>query len=559
MAQFETRSSVSIGTSPFTIAVGDFNQDGKLDLAVASYISTSSVTILLGNGDGTFRKAAVYLVGSQLSSVVAADLRTNGILDLVVADSLNDDIYVLLGNGDGTFQGPVPYPTDGWSTSVTVGDFTGDGKADIAAITNSVQCSCITVLPGRGNGTFGTAVTSLVPYGISAFSLAAGYFNADTKLDIAAVGFFGGENQVDILLGNGDGTFQANGFYEVLSEPESIVVGDLNGDKQADLAIGNLIGESVSVLLGNGDGTFQTAVNYATQAPTSILAQDLNEDGNLDLAVSNGGQVGIPAGISVLKGNGDGTFQPAKFFHAGREQVSFVAAGDFNGDGQPDLAVADFIDDQILVLLNTGVVSFSPTTPVSFPFQLFNTTSKPQIVTLTNTGSAALTISSMKVSGQFGMTSTCGSSVVAGASCNVNITFSPKSKGMKPGLITINDSASTAPQVIGLSGQGTVVQLSPSRLNFGSEKVGTKSSPQTITLTNQDTSALSITQISVGGTNAKDFSESNDCPASLAAAASCTITVTFDPSKTGTRMAQVSITDNGGGSPQTAPLTGTGT
>jgi hypothetical protein len=149
--------------------------------------------------------------------------------------------------------------------------------------------------------------------------------------------------------------------------------------------------------------------------------------------------------------------------------------------------------------------------------------------------------------------------VAAGASCNINVTFSPKSKGMKSGLITINDSASSKPQVIELSGQGTVVELSPASLDFGSQKVGTKSNPQTITVTNQGTTALSIAQISVGGTNAKDFTETNDCPASLGAGANCAITVTFDPSKTGTRKASVSISDNGGGSPQTVPLTGTGT
>lgn len=557
-AQFETRSSVPIGTSPFVIAVGDFDRDGKLDLAVTSYISTNSVAILLGNGDGTFRKGSVYAAGSQLSSLATADLRNNGILDLVLADSLNDDIYVLLGNGDGTFQAPVAYPTNGWSTSVAVGDFTGDRKLDIVAITNSVQCSCVTVLPGNGDGTFGIAVTTLVPYGITAFAVAPGFFDTDSKLDVAAVGFFGGTNQVDILLGNGDGTFQANGFYEVLSEPESIVAADFNGDKKTDLAIGNLIGASVSILLGNGDGTFQAAVNYATQAPTSVLAQDFNGDGKLDLAASDGGQLGIPAGISLLKGNGDGTFQSSEFFHAGREQVSFVAAGDFNGDRQSDLAVADFIDNQIIILLNTGVVSFLPTLPLAFPSQLVGTTSNQQRITLTNNGTTALTISSMTVEGPFGMTSNCGTSIAPGANCKISVTFSPQSKGMKSGTISIKDSASTKPQVIELSGQGTVVELSPSSLNFGSQKVGTKSAPQTITLTNQGITSLGITQISIGGINARDFAETNNCPSSLNAGATCTITVTFNPSKTGTRKAQVSITDHGGGSPQTVPLSGTG-
>jgi hypothetical protein len=538
-------------------AVGDFNRDGKLDLAVVDYLSNNGVTIFLGNGDGTFRRGASYITGVQPLFLAAADFRNNGIFDLVVGDSLREDVYVLLGNGDGTFQDAVPYPTTGNPFMVSTGDFTGDGKLDIIAITKLSQtCDCIEVLPGNGDGTFASAVLTPVPYNISPFAFAAGHFDSDSKLDLAVAGAFGSANQVDVLLGNGDGTFRPNGFYDVASEPGSVAVADFNGDKKTDLAVANELGNSISILLGNGDGTFQPAVDYPTKsAPTWIVALDLNGDGKVDLAASS---VAQPAGVSTLMGNGDGTFEPYVFYPAGSED-DYIAAGDFNGDHQPDLIVADFIDDEVITLLNTGNVKFTPTTPIAFPFQLFNTTSKPQTVKLTNTGTTALSISSMKATGQFGMTSTCGTSVAAGASCNINVTFSPKSKGMKSGLITINDSASSKPQVIELSGQGTVVELSPASLDFGSQKVGTKSNPQTITVTNQGTTALSIAQISVGGTNAKDFTETNDCPASLGAGANCAITVTFDPSKTGTRKASVSISDNGGGSPQTVPLTGTGT
>ncbi len=560
LAQFETRGSVFISTEPFAIATGDFNRDGSLDLAVSSYYSVfNGVTILLGNGDGTFRLGGTYAAGVQLLYIAAASFRRNGILDLVVGDSLSNDVYVLLGNGDGTFQPAVPYPTSGNPFAVSTGDFNGDGKPDIIALARPAsECACIEVLPGNGDGTFGTAIITPVPYNIDGYAFAAGRFNDDSKLDVAVSGAFGSGAQVDILLGHGDGLFRADGYYEVLGSPESVVVADFNGDGRADLAVGNLAGESVSVLLGNGDGTFQQAANYATQYPSWLIAADLDGDGKIDLAASNGGELGIPAGVSVLKGNGDGTFQPGVFYQAGREQVSYVAAGDFNGDGRPDLVVADFIDESVITLLNTGVVSFSPTTPVNYPFQVLGTTSPAQTVTLTNTGTSALTISAMKTTGPFATSSTCGSSVAPGAQCALSVRFSPTVLGAASGLISIRDSASSKPQVIEITGAGTVVGISPLSLNFGTQAVGSKSAPQKVQLTNTGTTTLSITQLIDSGNNPDDFPQTTNCPKSLATKASCTVTITFEPKKTGACTGTLSITDNGGGSPQTVPLTGTG-
>jgi hypothetical protein len=156
----------------------------------------------------------------------------------------------------------------------------------------------------------------------------------------------------------------------------------------------------------------------------------------------------------VLKGNGDGTFQSEIFYPAGKDP-KFIVAGDFNNDGKPDLVTVDDVSDGLVALLNTGAVAFSPTTPLNFNKQAIGTTSTPRNVTLTNTGKTALTVSSMKATGQFGVTSTCGSSVGAGANCTISVTFSPKTKGAKSGTVTIRDSASSKPQVINLSGTGT--------------------------------------------------------------------------------------------------------
>jgi Abnormal spindle-like microcephaly-assoc'd, ASPM-SPD-2-Hydin len=206
-------------------------------------------------------------------------------------------------------------------------------------------------------------------------------------------------------------------------------------------------------------------------------------------------------------GNGDGTFQPGAQYPIPHKEASYVAVGDFNGDRKTDLAVTDNLNNDVVVLLNTGVVALLPTTPLAFPFQLIGTTSPPQTVTLTNTGATALHIANMKATGQFGLSSTCGSSVAPGANCTINVTFSPTSQGTKLGMVTINDSASSKPQVIEIGGAGTVVQLSPTALTFPAQKVGTTSSPQLVQLTNQGTTALNITQFQINGFNLKNFSQ----------------------------------------------------
>ncbi|HVI07266.1 MAG TPA: choice-of-anchor D domain-containing protein [Candidatus Binatia bacterium] len=181
-----------------------------------------------------------------------------------------------------------------------------------------------------------------------------------------------------------------------------------------------------------------------------VVAADFSGGGKTDLAVTNI----APSGVSVLKGNGDGTFQSGVFYPAGRE-AGYIVAADLNGDRKPDLALVDRGSSSIFTLLNTGVVSFSPTTPLNFKNQTVGTTSAAQTVTLTNTGTTALNIASMKASLQFAVTSTCGSNVASGASCTISATFSPTKKGAAQGTISIVDSASTKPMVIELLGTGT--------------------------------------------------------------------------------------------------------
>ena len=558
LGQFETRASTSTGSSiPNAAAVGDFNRDGKLDLAVVNYLPAGKVMIFLGNGDGTFTTGASYMVAVQPLYVWMASLRQNGIQDLIVGDTGSSNVYVMLGNGDGTFQTAVPYATTGRPLAIRSGSFTQDGKIDIITLAE-IGCNCVEVLPGNGDGTFGSAVVTPVPYNITGFQLATGDFDGDGKLDVAVPGQFGTSNQVDTLLGSGDGSFRPNGFYPVGIDPVSVAAGRFNADNRIDLAVGSLLSNSVSILLGNGDGSFRQPIDYDTSGfATWVAVGDLNGDGEEDLAVSNLGSPSNPfaGSITVLSGNGDGTFAPGLDYPAG-EDLNYVAIGDFNGDRMPDLVAVDTQGNAIITLLNTGSVTFSPTTPITFPNQLLGTTSGIVSATLTNNGASPLTISSFTYTGKpFHVQTNCKGSIAPGNQCTISATFSPQAINASSGTITIRDNASSKPQFVELMGTGTVVKLVPTQLNFPPQKVGTKSGTERIQLTNTGSSALNFPPqaIGIGGTDYYNFQQSNNCPNSLTAGSSCTISVIFRPSTTGERTAFITVNDDGGGSPQNIP------
>jgi hypothetical protein len=339
-----------ISGSPATLAVGDFNGDGKADVAIGNRYS-SSVSVFLGNGDGTFRAAVNYNSGNtSADDVSTADVNGDGKLDLLVAGPFgssegNGLVTVLLGNGDGTFRtaSNTGIIVNTFST-VAVADFNGDGKADVV-VTNGNN-STVAVALGNGDGTFQAAAT----YGTGGApeQVVVGDFNGDGIPDLATANV---GNNVSVLLGNGNGTFQPAVNYSVGGSPFSIAVADFNHDGKADLVTANYFsGNSVSVLLGNGNGTFQPAVNYPTgNQPAAAAVGDFNGDGNLDIAAVNY----TDSTVSILLGKGDGTFQTASTYPTGGSP-SFVGVGDFNGDGRADLATANYAASSMSVLLGQG-------------------------------------------------------------------------------------------------------------------------------------------------------------------------------------------------------------
>jgi FG-GAP-like repeat len=306
--------------------------------------------------------------------------------------------------------------------------------------------------------------------------------------------------------------------------------------------------------LGEGNGGFYTSETYFG-AGGLILVGDFNGDGILDLVASQDG-------AAELLGNGDGTFQPPVIYDS--PIGGPWAAGDLNGDHRPDLILFGYggEDYSVASMLNTGALSFDPSSPLTFPVTLVGATSSPVSVSLTNTRSRDIPVSSIAVSGEFelGSGTTCQTSISGGSSCIIEVVSSPQSAGLHVGLVMIVDGASSKPQVVELSGRGTTLKVAPATLGFGSQDVGTKSRPQKFTVTNEAGAAAGITSIGVGGRNFRDFSETNTCGSILDEGASCVVSVTFSPASRGPRSAEVYINVSPeGGSPAPVILSGDGT
>ncbi len=584
---FLNSASPAVGKNPATVATGDFNGDGIPDLAVANS-GSNTVSILLGNGDGTFAAAAVSpTTGNNPESVIVADLNGDGNADLAVANNGSNSVTILLGNGNGTFTAKPIVATGSSPQSVVVGDFNGDGNQDLAVA--NVGSNSLTVLLGNGDGTFTAAASPST--GTGPGFLAVGDFNGDGRPDIAVSNAVG--HTITILLGNGDGTFSSAAVSPTSPGSNGIVVGDFNGDGKADLAVADGTGNTVTVLLGNGDGTFDAVTpSPATgRDPLGIAVGDFNGDGRTDLAVTNT----VDNTITVLLGNGDGTFAAVASPATGILPFFNIAVADFNADGIPDLATENFTSNTTTVLLTqrtqtvtATLTNVAVTTPpagghsvvASYPGDANFGSSTSTAVTL-NPAASTPTITSLNPNAVYAgsrdtVVTITGTNFLNGAAVSVNgtnqtaifvsateltttLTATQLSTAGTLTLTVVNPDGGTSS-----AATFTVIPppllLSPAKVAFNNQTVGSTSAAQVVTVANATDGALTITRIVLNGQfNPADFAQTNNCPATLDAGATCQITITFTPTGVGARSSWIEIDDNAPVPTQYEPLTGTGT
>jgi FG-GAP-like repeat len=428
VATFTTQQYPLLGN---THIAADLNADGRPDLAGAG---ANAVSVMLGNGDGTFRAKTDFPVGTQTQAVAAGDLNSDGKLDLVVTlNSPQFSLALLTGTGTGTFNAPTFFPnTSGFdSPAIAATDLNGDGRLDLVVM-HSIACftapcraaRSITILLGNGNGTFQTP--SEIDVGTGPNSMAVVDLNRDGIKDVA-IG--GGNTELSILLGVGNGTFVRQPVVtlvqggDLFSACNDIGVGDLNRDGIQDLVVPLGNGEGNAILIGNGNGTFQVRSRIQideTFAPLHVAVADYNRDGLLDIARTMGdGTNGL---LQILRGNGDGTFQaPNRYLVPPPSRGGImILAGDWNGDAKPDIAFveggagAPLID----VLTNTtGGVPPPPTPPPSL-------------------GVASLSLNPTTVTGGNSSTGTVTLTAIAPAVATVTIT-SNNAAATVPASVTV--------------------------------------------------------------------------------------------------------------------------
>jgi hypothetical protein len=506
------------------VVAGDFNNDGFLDVA---WGNSTSLFVSLGDGKGGFQ-TPIASNGYATHTMLAADFNGDGNLDLVVNDGYYYYAKIYLGDGHGnlTYKSSIGI----YGSGTAIADFDQDGILDIYTTFAADRYRWFQINFGLGDGTF--AQSPPIYTNSLASSPAVGDFNGDGWLDLSV----GEDNANSQLFFGSSGGFSGG---QDMSFGGGIAV-DINRDGKLDVL-------DTCVQLGHGDGTF-TQAGCPSYYGAEVAAGDFDGDGQLDSVMSD-----AVSKMFLALGDGQGGFKQTLQFPAGLNGGP-AAIGDFNNDGRLDVVT----QDGYLMLQTTASL-----TPVALAFgdQKLRTTSPPQTATLTNAGNKTLVIKRIGISGNnrrdFAQTNNCGSSLPAGSSCQIQVTFTPLHAGARLASLFVNYDGVGSPQTVALSGTGiapATVSLTPSQLTFATRLIHTVSKAQIATLTN--TGALDVNISSIGTTG--PFPETNNCPPTLPAGNACQISVQFAPTTRGSANGTLSVSDDAQGSPQTVALSGEG-
>ena len=456
---FAAPVSRAVGDAPGRgIAVADFNADSDPDLAVANR-NSDNVSILLGGTGLTFGAKTDFPVGDFPDSIAVGDFNGDLDPDLAIVGPGNTFpvvagyVAVLLGGAGGSFGAATKFTAGNNPVAVAVGKFNGDNDPDLAVV--SQVSHTVSILLGGAGGSFGAPTPFATAE--SPRSVAVGDFNADSDPDLAVASF--NTDSVSVLLGGAGGAFGAKTDFPAGDGPRSVAIGDFNADSDPDLAVGNAITDTVSILRGASGGTFGPKTDFAANDGQWISVGRINHDSFLDLAVAD-----LANGVSILRGQPGGAFRAPTSFPAGTA-ASSLALGNFDGDGDTDLAVTNLSTDTVSTLRNASTavaeVMFTPAA-VDFGLQIVNTASVAKAVKVTNVGDANLQVSDVGVAGvnsedfELKSQSCLGRTIVPGGECIARVFFTPTTQGVRTAGLQISSNALASPHTASLTGTGVM-------------------------------------------------------------------------------------------------------